>query len=197
LDGQQVPTDGQVPSLTSGNNFVNFCATVKKAITNGLQVKEGSCNPIPMGRIIRSDKLPNNKFVEPANFSKIKANTPFTIKMALNNLQAGFFTNAAATYYGAPAEVNGDGIVIGHSHVTIQKIPSLDTTDLIDPVAFAFFKGLNEPLNGGQLTTDVTAGLPAGVYRMCSINSSSNHQPVLASVAQHGSMDDCNYFTCE
>ena len=42
-----------------------------------------------MGRIIRSDKLPNNKFLEPVNFSKIKANTPFTIKMKLNNLQAG------------------------------------------------------------------------------------------------------------
>lgn len=45
----------------------------------------------------------------------------------------------------------------------------------------------------GVLTADVTAGLPAGAYRLCSINSSSNHQPVIVAVAQHGSLDDCVY----
>ena len=44
-DGQQVPTAGQVASLTSKNNFINFCATVPSLPpTNGQQVKGGSCN---------------------------------------------------------------------------------------------------------------------------------------------------------
>jgi hypothetical protein len=38
-----------------------------------------------------------------------------------------------------------------------------------------------------------SSGLPAGAYRMCSINSSTNHQPVLVNIAQHGSLDDCVY----
>ena len=39
----------------------------------------------------------------------------------------------------------------------------------------------------------MTGGIPAGAYRLCSINSSSNHQPVIVPVAQHGSLDDCVY----
>ncbi|TFY79009.1 hypothetical protein EWM64_g5000, partial [Hericium alpestre] len=34
-----------------------------------------------------------------------------------------------------------------------------------------------------------------GTYRLSSINSAANHQPVLVAVAQHGSMDDQIYFT--
>lgn len=34
----------QAPSLTSQNNFINFCAG--KKLTNGLQITEGSCNGI-------------------------------------------------------------------------------------------------------------------------------------------------------
>ena len=44
-----------------------------------------------------------------------------------------------------------------------------------------------------MLTADVTDGLPAGVYRLSSINTASNHQPVLSPIAQHGSLDDAVY----
>lgn len=43
-DGQQTPAENQVASATSSNNFINFCATVKLPLTNGQQVKGGSCN---------------------------------------------------------------------------------------------------------------------------------------------------------
>ena len=73
------------------------------------------------------------------------------------------------------------------------QIPSLDSTEVSDPSKFAFFKGLNAKAENGVLTADVTNGLPAGVYRMASINSSSNHQPALVAIAQHGSLDDIVY----
>ncbi|KAG8845848.1 hypothetical protein FRB91_001394, partial [Serendipita sp. 411] len=94
-DGQAQPIDGQVPSLTSTNNFINFCAG--KTITNGQQITTGSCDPIPMGDIVAKDKMPHSKFVFPQNFATIPANQDFTIQMALNNLQAGVFTNAQKT----------------------------------------------------------------------------------------------------
>ena len=56
-----------------------------------------------------------------------------------------------------------------------------------------FFKGLNLPDVNGILTADVTAGLPAGEYRISSINSAANHQPALPAVAQRGSVDDISY----
>ncbi|KAF8338142.1 uncharacterized protein EI90DRAFT_2909572, partial [Cantharellus anzutake] len=195
-DGQNPPVAGQVPSLTSPNNFINFCLSQKTTLTNGLQTKAGSCNPTIMGRILATDKLVSSKFAFPVNGQNIAANTDFTVKMNIKNIVTGNFVNAQANYYAAPCQVDGSGTVLGHSHVVIEKIPSLTDTNPTDPLTFAFFKGLNAKDVNGVLTADVTGGLAAGTYRLASINTCSNHQPVLASVAQHGSMDDMVYVCC-
>ncbi|PSS30873.1 hypothetical protein PHLCEN_2v2600 [Hermanssonia centrifuga] len=195
-NGQDVPAAGQVASLTSSNNFINFCATVPNLpITNGLQVKTGSCNPAPMGIIAATTNMPSSKFVFPANMGTVKANTAFTIQMAINNLETGNFVNANENYFAAPQQVNSAGNVAGHSHVVIEAIDAIDSTTTTDPTKFAFFKGLNDAAQGGILSADVSDGLPAGVYRLASINTAANHQPVLVAVAQHGSLDDMIYFT--
>lgn len=62
--------------------------------------------------------------------------------------------------------------------------------------AFVAFQGINDRGNGnGLLSVTVTAGLPAGFYRVCTMNSASNHQPVLMPIAQRGAQDDCTKFT--
>ncbi|EJD04245.1 uncharacterized protein FOMMEDRAFT_146247 [Fomitiporia mediterranea MF3/22] len=194
-DGQQVPAQDQVASATSPNNFINFCATVKKPLTNGQQVKGGSCNAAPMGVIASTNNMPSAKFQSPKNLDKIQANKSFTVKLAIKNLAAGNFVNAADNYFSAPQNINDQGNIIGHSHVVIEKINGLSDTSVTDPTKFTFFKGLNEKAQNGVLSVDVTDGLPAGTYRMASINSAANHQPVLVAVAQHGSLDDMVYFT--
>jgi hypothetical protein len=196
LDGQQVPVAGQVPSLTSKNNFINFCLTQNVPLTDGKQIRAGSCNVVPMGRIIPKANLPSSKFVFPKNFSTLKANEPFTIQMKVKNMELGFFTNAQLNYYAAPAQLNDANIIVGHTHVVIEPLTSLDQTEPADPTKFAFFKGVNSPPNGnGVVTADVAKGLAAGTYRLFSINTAANHMPVLASVAQHGCLDDGIYFT--
>ena len=70
---------------------------------------------------------------------------------------------------------------------------SLDSTEPLDARVFAFFKGLNGVANNGVLSADLTNGLPAGVYRISSINSAGNHQEVLGPVAQRGSFNDVIY----
>ncbi|KAG6837748.1 hypothetical protein H0H93_001674 [Arthromyces matolae] len=195
-DGQDVPAAGQVPSLTSTNNFINFCLTVPDLpITNGKQITTGSCNPAPIGVIPSTDNMPSAKFSFPTNFGTIKANTAFTITMNIQNMETGFFVNAQENYFAAPQQLNAQGQIQGHSHVVVEQIASLDQTSPTDPQKFAFFKGLNAAAANGQLTADVTAGLPAGVYRLASINTSANHAPVIVPVAQHGSLDDAIYFT--
>ncbi|KAF9056424.1 hypothetical protein BJ165DRAFT_1433336 [Panaeolus papilionaceus] len=188
---------GQVASLTSKNNFINFCLTVPNLpITNGKQITTGSCNPAPMGVIPSSDNMPSAKFVFPKNGdTSIKANTAFTIQMAVANFQTGAFVNAQENYFAAPQTVNAQGQIIGHSHVVVESLTALDQTTPTDPKKFAFFKGLNDAAVNGILTADVADGLPAGVYKLSSINTAANHQPVLVPIAQHGSLDDAVYFT--
>lgn len=195
-DGQDVPAAGQVASATSTNNFINFCATVPNLpITNGKQVTTGSCNPAPMGIIASTANMPSAKFVNPKNGATIAANTNFTVQMAISHLETGHFTNAQENYFAAPQVINGAGDVQGHSHVVIEQLTSLDQTTVTDPSKFAFFKGLNDPAKNGVLSVEVAGGLPAGFYRIASINSAANHQPVLVAIAQHGSLDDMAYFT--
>lgn len=195
-DGQDVPTEGQVASLTSSNNFINFCLTVPNLpITNGKQITTGSCNPAPMGAIPSTDNMPSAKFQIPKNGDSLPENTPFTITMAVANFQTGAFVNAQENYFAAPQQLNGGGQIIGHSHVVVEQLSALDQTTPTDPKKFAFFKGLNAAAVNGVLTADVTAGLPAGFYKVSSINTAANHQPVLVPIAQHGSLDDVSYFT--
>ena len=69
-------------------------------------------------------------------------------------------------------------------------------TTPLDNTKPTFFQGVNTPADSkGNLNVDVTAGLPAGVYRLGSINAAANHQPVLVAEAQHGLLDDVVYFT--
>jgi len=131
-----------------------------------------------------------------AGSATIESDTTFNISVQTVNLVAGSFTNADATYYAAPQALSG-GKVVGHTHVTVQDMgKSLNPTTPLDATQFAFFKGINDPGNGqGLLQATVTGGLPAGNYRVCTLTSASNHQPVIMPVAQRGSQDDCTKFT--
>ncbi|KAF7972583.1 hypothetical protein HWV62_38572 [Athelia sp. TMB] len=195
-NGQATQEAGQVASLTSTNNYINFCATTNQPLTNGAQVKTGSCNPAPMGQIPATTAMPSAKFTFPKNLDNIATeNTAFTVTMAIQNMETGNFVNAQTNYFSAPQQLNAQGQIIGHSHVVIEALTAIDQTTPTDPTTFAFFLGLNAAAQNGVLTADVTNGLPAGVYKLTSINTAANHQPVLVPVAQHGSTEDSVYFT--
>lgn len=71
----------------------------------------------------------------------------------------------------------------------IQEVAKIE-----EPQEFVFFKGINDAGNQGLLKATVDKGLPPGNYRLCSMSSASNHQPVLIPVAQRGAQDDCVRF---
>jgi hypothetical protein len=195
-NGQNVQEAGQVASLTSNNNFINYCLTQNVPITNGLQLLQGSCNPAPIGTIPAVSNMPSAKFSNPANGDTIAANTDFTITMNIQNLVTGNFVNADESYFAAPQQVDASsGFIVGHTHVVMELLSDLAQTTPTNPQVFAFFKGVNNAAANGVLNVAVTAGVPAGAYRLCTINSSANHQPVIVPVAQHGALDDCVYFT--
>jgi len=197
-DGQDEPTAGQVASLTSGNNQINFCAQFKDAITNGQQNRDGSCNPMVMGRIPSFNNMPSQSFVTPKNNDVITAGQDLQFTFKTRNWQAGFFTNPTNTYYMAPQQLNAQGQIIGHSHVTCVDINGLDDTEPVDTRVFAFFKGLNEPVDGnGLLKATAPGGLDPGTYMCCLMGAASNHQGWLMPVAQRGPHDPCIRFTVQ
>jgi hypothetical protein len=146
-----------------------------------------------MGSIPSTGNMPSAKFTVPANGDTIPANTAFTITMAVANFDTGNFVNAEENFLAAPQQLNAQGQIIGHSQVVVESLTALDQTTPTDPRVFAFFRGLNAAAVNGVLTADVPAGLPAGFYKVSSINTAANYQPVLVPVAQHGSLDDVSY----
>ncbi|OBT50534.1 hypothetical protein VE04_09546 [Pseudogymnoascus sp. 24MN13] len=194
-DGSANIAAGQALSLTSDNNFINFCSG--KTLTDGLQVQGGSCNGVVMGDIPSKSNMVSSIITFPTQGgADVQADTTFDIKVQMANFVAGTFTNADNTYYSAPQQLQG-GKVVGHTHVTVQDLGNtLNPTTPLDATQFAFFKGINDAGDGkGGLSATVTGGLPAGNYRVCTMASSSNHQLVLMPVAQRGASDDCTKFT--
>ncbi|KAG9249558.1 uncharacterized protein F5Z01DRAFT_494346 [Emericellopsis atlantica] len=189
------PSNGQAPSQTDNNNFINFCQG--QDLTNGEQKQGGSCNGIPMGKIPSTNRMVSAIFTNPKNGDTIASNTGFTISVQMLNFAPGTFTNPDNTYYSAPQDLDGNGNIIGHTHVTVQDLGGdQNPTTPLDPTTFAFFKGINDQGNGqGLLSADVADGLPAGNYRLCSLVAAANHQPVIMPVAQRGAQDDCVRFT--
>ena len=203
-DGQQAEGSaaGQAASKTDNANFINFCKG--KTLTNGLQVKGGSCNGISksyrtasllavkvsdaclaMGDIPSTDKMISTIITKPKTGEDVEPNQTFQLQAAIQNLEAGSFTNPDATYYAAPQQLGNGGQVIGHTHFTVQDMGNTLNPQLpMDAQKFTFFKGVNDAGQNGVLSATVQGGLKAGVYRVCTITSASNHQAVNMPVAQ-------------
>jgi len=139
--------------------------------------------------------MPSSKFIFPKNFDVLKSNQDFTIQMAIINMDMGNFTNPDTTYLSAPQQLNSEGLITGHTHFTIQAIEEFNQTTPLDAKNFAFFAAVNNPAVNGVVSEDVPGGLPVGNYKLSSINTAANHQPVLVPLAQHGSLDDAIYFS--
>ncbi len=97
--------------------------------------------------------MPSSKFVFPPNLGTVKANTQFTIKMAINNLEAGNFVNADQNYYAAPQQINAQGNVVGHTHFVIQAIDSLESTKTLDPQTFQCLRVFRRVRTGSRPST--------------------------------------------
>jgi transcription initiation factor TFIID subunit 15 len=137
-----------------------------------------------MGDIPSNANMISSIITNPGPGDTIAANQDFNVNVQVANLVAGSFTNPDTTYYAAPQALQG-GKVVGHTHVTIQSLGNnIATTTPPDAGTFAFFKGINDAGDGnGGLSATVAGGLPPGVYRVCTMTSASNHQPVTMPVS--------------
>lgn len=75
-----------------------------------------------MGDIPAANNMVSSIIISPAPGEDLQADTPFQVRIKVNNLEAGSFTNPDVTYYAAPQQLAGNGRIIGHSHITIQDL---------------------------------------------------------------------------
>src|SRR4051794_32328188 len=102
-----------------------------------------------MGDIPSVENMVSTVILSPKNFEDLAVGQTFTIQLNVANINLGAFTNATSTYYSGPAQLAGNGRIIGHTHVTVQDTGnSLDPQTPLDAKQFVFFKGINDAGNG-------------------------------------------------
>ncbi|KAG5461539.1 MAG: hypothetical protein BJ554DRAFT_6246, partial [Olpidium bornovanus] len=170
----------------------DFCAGSGQTLADGTQIPTGVCSSLPQGQIPSVEKMVSSIITSPENGDVIPAGSSFDVAVTVSNLNTGFFTKADVEYYTQPQSLNEDGVIRGHTHITIQNLGDGQTPP--NAKDKAFFKGLNDKADGnGGLSVNVPADTikEPGQYRICSMASSFSHQPVVMPVAQRGSQDDC------
>ncbi|CAK7225166.1 hypothetical protein SCUCBS95973_005769 [Sporothrix curviconia] len=198
-EGTNGISDGQSPSNVDPANFINFCAGLP--LTNGRQLSTGSCNGIPMGRLPAKTNMVSSIITAPAWNQTVPANATFTIRIQTAHLRAGYQANPVTNYYTAPQDLDEHGDIKGHCHVTVQALANSGAggtggaVAVPDASSFVYFRGVDDPVTAdGRLQAVVVGGLPAGAYRVCTMMTAQNHQPVMMPVAQRGAQDDCVRF---
>ncbi|KLJ11465.1 hypothetical protein EMPG_13344 [Blastomyces silverae] len=197
LDGEKeaLNKDEVTPSRTSSNNFINYCS--RKILTNGKKNKGGSCNGIPMGEIPSTKHMVSTLIISPSLGDTFKVNQPIVFEIAVRNIEMGFYTNSNVTYISAPQSLNSEGLVQGHTHLTVEFMgPTATSIEALDASNPTWFKSVNSPNNkGNRFTARLDKGLgKVGFYRVCTLTAAANHQPVIMPVPKRGAQDDCTKF---
>ncbi|KAJ3070213.1 hypothetical protein HK102_006726, partial [Quaeritorhiza haematococci] len=181
---------GQQQQQFCQDNFPNLAAG------DGTQNKRGFCSSTVQGAIPAVERMVSTIITSPNNGEQVDFTQDFDITLRTLNMVLGFFDDPQTRYYLRPQALDPQtGTIIGHQHVTVQRLPNKNPTDPLDPRQFEFFRGLDflpsQP--GNELSVTVPAGQikGPGPARICSISGAEGHQPVVMPVAQRGSQDDC------
>lgn len=185
--------DANVNTGPGGFPVADFCLQSGQDVADGTQNRNGACSSTPQGSIPSTNNMVSTLILQPQDGDTVPSNTPFDITIRTRNMELGTFDDPNSLYYQSPQQLNEEGLIIGHQHVVIERVPT--DGNPTNPNDFEFFKGLDTPPDANNdLSTTVDEGLPSGRYRLCSITGTRGHQPVVMPVAQRGSQDDCIRF---
>jgi len=75
------------------------------------------------GQLPAFNKMISQIIINPRHNENIATpNTDFTVDLAIINMATGNFTNTETTYMSAPQQLDPQGLVYGHTHITIQVL---------------------------------------------------------------------------
>jgi len=192
-NGQDIPDPGQVASLTSTNNFINYCLTTNLPNTEGKQGDNPSCNSAPIGVIPASTKVPSLRFQSPVNQQTVRTRQPITFQIKVSNFEPGNQVNLDTNYLTAPQTLNGAGLIKGFVTVACDARTSFQDTTPPRIEAPAAFQASGARAQNGVVSLTIGGGLPAGTYRCTVTPYSTNGSPLITPKAQRGAMIDTVY----
>ncbi|EAU90561.2 hypothetical protein CC1G_00945 [Coprinopsis cinerea okayama7 len=186
---------GIIPSLTSRNNFINFCASRNNgALTNGSpNSRDSVCNPCPIGLLPAAADMPSVKITEPLPLAVLDPNQEFTIALRSRNFAFGSATNPSASFMTAPQQLSSEGVIIGHMHLVIESLDSFDQTTPPDPQQFSYFTEVVDDDQAPRVVIPPILGV--GLYRATVSLHAISHQPITLPVLQRGATSDAVYFS--
>jgi hypothetical protein len=187
------PTETCIQPLSTGTPVLDtFCRGLDPLLTlsDGTQSSNVTCSDTVQGVIPSIDNMVSTIIKTPDNNSIFALNDDILIQISSNNMNFGFFTDPNFSYYTDAQSLNAEGKINGHSHVVIEEIKA---DGFPDPKAPIFFRGLDQDTVTGELSLVVPGNVfsSSGIYRICTITSSSSHQPILLPIARRGTADDC------
>jgi hypothetical protein len=164
---------------------------------NGTQNRNGSCSLAVLGAIPSVERLVSTLVLEPLDGTIFLTGEDILVRIKSSNMDFGNFDDPNSEYYTGPQTLSSEGLILGHTHIVVEKI--VDATTFPNPASPVFFRGFDGETVDGELSTSINAALLSesgpGVYRLCTITTSQSHRPVLMPIARRGAVDDCIRFT--
>ncbi|CAG8615946.1 2095_t:CDS:1, partial [Dentiscutata heterogama] len=192
-----VPKNVNKRYYSDDETCTNFCKNSRLPPANfSSEQLTGYCSNTVLGEVPSADNLPSVLITKPDYNEVISLNKGVIFEFKFVNFEPGATSNIDTEFEKFPQAVNKDGNVIGHYHLFIQKIPSLDNVP--DPRIFAFFTPISFLPNATETYQIPVPGLTEeGIYRACTYTTAKAHQCVNVQTGNRGPIDDCIRFKVE
>ncbi|KAH0593598.1 hypothetical protein MHUMG1_08736 [Metarhizium humberi] len=168
-----------------------------------------------MGEVPAPEKMATVVFSQPRLCGNISPKDGMKISAVYRNINLGTFTNPQNTYNGNPQRLDGNGVVIGHSHVTCHLMENDELQGAAPIAAAAYlqdrerakannngapqktcFKGFNgegQKAGGGltRIDLDLECGtnLAQGCWTCSTMTGASTHQAAIMGNADRPAQD--------
>ncbi|CAG8812485.1 24122_t:CDS:1, partial [Gigaspora rosea] len=105
----------------------DFCQKSKLPLANfSSEQLTGFCSSTVIGEVPSTAHLPSILITKPSYGEIIQLNKDFIFEFKYVNFEPGAVANLSTEFDRYPQSIHEEGNIIGHYHMTIQKIPSPD-----------------------------------------------------------------------
>ncbi|RIB04978.1 hypothetical protein C2G38_1987671 [Gigaspora rosea] len=175
----------------------DFCQKSKLPLANfSSEQLTGFCSSTVIGEVPSTAHLPSILITKPSYGEIIQLNKDFIFEFKYVNFEPGAVANLSTEFDRYPQSIHEEGNIIGHYHMTIQKIPSPDAVP--NPTNYSFFTPINYLPNATETYQVPIPGFTEeGMYRACTYTTAKSHQCVNLPTGDRGPIDDCIRFKVE